>query len=205
MSVFTLGLDLDGVTADYVQEFRLRVARYTSCDPADLPAPTTWSFVEAWGPIRDNDHYLELHRDAVRDGLFRSMAPMPGVSRALWDLSDADVHIRVVTHRLIGNNLHKEAAADTLAWLDRHEIPFRDILFLGVKSDLEASVFIDDAPHNVVALTLAGRDVIVFDAPYNRTSTDPQTHEILAATTRVHNWDEAREAVLERKRAFDAN
>ena len=56
MSVFTLGLDLDGVTADYVEEFRVRVARYTNTDPQDLPDPDSWSFARSWEPITSEDH-----------------------------------------------------------------------------------------------------------------------------------------------------
>ncbi|MGZ7015477.1 MAG: 5' nucleotidase, NT5C type, partial [Acidimicrobiales bacterium] len=45
---------------------------------------------------------------------------------------------------------------------------YRDLCFLGQKPEVEADAYIDDAPHNVMALRAAGNTVIVFDQPYNR-------------------------------------
>ena len=76
--------------------------------------------------------------------------------------------IRIITHRLCVNWGHAVAVADTVAWLDEHGIPYRDICFLGAKPEVEADAYVDDASHNVVALREAGNHVIVYDAPYNR-------------------------------------
>ena len=189
--MFTLGLDLDGVCADYLSEFRYHAARSLGVDLSSLPEPRTWGFADA-GWFTDEAQFLAVHADAVRDGLFRSVQPFPGVAEALWRLSDAGVHIRVITHRLLVNREHGVAGTDTIAWLDRHNIPFRDLCFVGRKAQVDADVYIDDAPHNVAALREAGRDVIVFDAPYNTDLAGP----------RARDWVEAEKLILERFRAW---
>ncbi len=89
--------------------------------------------------------------------MFRTMPVVPGAAEALWRLSDAGVWIRLITHRLYANWGHAVAVADTVAWLDEHAIPYRDLCFLGDKPQVEADAYVDDAPHNVEALRATGR------------------------------------------------
>ena len=95
------------------------------------------------------------------------MPVIDGCAEALWRLSDAGVWIRIITHRLYVNWGHHEAVADTVAWLDEHGIPYRDLCFLGAKPEVQADLYIDDAPHNIEALRAAGNEVIAFAQPYN--------------------------------------
>jgi 5'-nucleotidase len=176
---FVLGVDLDGVCGDYTAAFGAVVASDRGVDPASLGPQTSWDFTE-WGVgAADFDR---LHQTAVLEHrIFRTMPPIEGVAEALWRLSDAGVWIRVITHRLCVNWGHAVAVADTVEWLDRHAIPYRDLCFLGRKPEVEADVYIDDGPHNVEALRAHGDQVIVFDQPYNRHLEAP----------RAHGWDEA--------------
>lgn len=162
-----LGVDLDGVCADYEDAFRTAVARQQGRDPADLPAQRVLDQYSEWG--LDPESFARTHRRAVtEDRMFRRMAPMPGVSRALWELSDAGVWIRIITHRLCVNWAHETTAADTAAWLDEQRIPYRDLCFIGAKPDVGADIYVEDSPANVVALRGDGRHTIVFDQAYNR-------------------------------------
>ena len=61
---FVLGVDLDGVCADYNRGFREIVAADRGVDPESLPFPTSWGF-DAWG--LDHDEYTRLHQMAVAD------------------------------------------------------------------------------------------------------------------------------------------
>jgi 5'(3')-deoxyribonucleotidase len=163
---FVLGVDLDGVVADHSEAFRQIVADLRGVDPESLPLERSWDFHEwGFGP----DDYERYHRIAVMDRrMFRSMAVIEGAADALWRLSDAGLWIRIITHRLYVNWGHQTAVTDTVAWLDEHRIPYRDLCFLGAKPEVEADVYIDDAPHNVEQLRAAANAVIVFDQPYNR-------------------------------------
>jgi 5'(3')-deoxyribonucleotidase len=194
---FTLGLDLDGVCGDYTAGFRHFVARDAGVTESSIGEQTHWSFVRSGWPLRDEDHFHQVHAHAVRDGLFRMMPPIAGVSENLWRLSDAGVYIKVITHRLCVNGTHATAAGDTVAWLDAPtgpirdgvpaaRVPYRDICFTADKTQVGADIYIDDAPHNITALRAAGATVICFDAPYNRTIDG----------LRARTWDEAADLVL---------
>lgn len=168
-----LGVDLDGVCAAYEDAFRSSVATQLGRDPSELPPQTVLDQFSEWRI--EPGQFDELHRHAVvEDRIFRTMAPMPGVSDALWDLSDNGVWIRIITHRLCVNWAHETTAADSAAWLEEQRIPYRDLCFIGAKPDVGADIYVEDSPHNVVALRDAGRTTIVFDQPYNRTLAGPR-------------------------------
>ena len=188
---FVLGVDLDGVCADHAEGFRAVVAAERGVALESLPPQQTWNFHE-WG-LTDED-FEQLHRVAIVDHrMFRSMPPVPGVAEALWRLSDAGVWIRLITHRLYANWGHAVAVADTVAWLDDVGIPYRDLCFLGRKPEVEADVYVDDAPHNIAELRRAGNTVIVFDQPYNRLIDDHRPLEGPRATT----WTEVEALVTQ--------
>ncbi|MBI2709563.1 MAG: hypothetical protein HYX34_07690 [Actinobacteria bacterium] len=172
---FVLGVDLDGVCADYTAAFRAIVASERGVDPETLGDQVSWSFSE-WGISAEE--FDALHRCAVLEHrMFRTMPAMEGAADALWRLSDAGVWIRIITHRLYVNWGHAVAVTDTVAWLDQHGIPYRDLCFLGRKPEVEADVYVDDGPHNVESLRSHGAEVIVFDQPYNRGLDGPRAHE----------------------------
>ena len=163
---FVLGVDLDGVCGDHTAAFRDIVAAEQGVEPSSLGAQTTWTYAE-WG--LDDDEFLRIHRKAVLEHrMFRTMPVLEGVAEALWRLSDAGVWIRLITHRLYANWGHAVAVGDTVAWLDEHGIPYRDLCFLGQKPQVEADAYVDDAPHNIAELRATGGTVIIYDQPYNR-------------------------------------
>jgi 5'-nucleotidase len=163
---FVLGVDLDGVVGDHTGAFRAIVAPLLGVEPESLPLERSWDFHE-WGfGLADYDRF---HRIAVMDRrMFRHMGVVDGAADALWRLSDAGVWIRIITHRLYVNWGHRVAVSDTVEWLDEHRIPYRDLCFLGAKLEVEADMYVDDAPHNVEQLREAGNEVVVFEQPYNR-------------------------------------
>ena len=186
---FVLGVDLDGVCADHAAAFRRVVAADRGIDETGLPDQQTWDFAE-WG--LDRPEFERLHRVAVLEHrMFRTMPAVPGAAEALWRLSDAGVWIRLITHRLYTNWGHAVAVADTVEWLDRHAIPYRDLCFLGDKPQVGADAYVDDAPHNVVSLRGTGVPVLVFAQPYNAELDGP----------RAAGWAEVEEWVLERMAA----
>jgi 5'-nucleotidase len=174
-----LGVDLDGVCADYEGAFRASVARQLTRAPDTMPPQTVMDAYSQWG--LSFEEFEDAHRRAVLDDrMFRNMEPLPGVSEALWELSDLGVWIRIITHRLIFNWAHETSAADTAAWLDQHKIPYRDLCFIGDKPDVGADIYIDDSPGNIISLRGAGKTAIVFDQPYNRDLPGP----------RATSWDD---------------
>jgi 5'-nucleotidase len=168
-----LGVDLDGVCADYESAFRDAVVRQLGLEPGALPPQTVMDAYSQWGLTFEQ--FEQAHRRAVtEDRIFRHMQPLPGVSEALWELSDAGVWIRIITHRLLFNWAHEYSAADTAYWLDANRIPYRDLCFIGDKPNVGADLYVDDSPTNIVSLRRAGRRAIVFDQPYNQDLPGPR-------------------------------
>jgi 5'(3')-deoxyribonucleotidase len=136
---------------------------------------------------------MDTHRYAVERAFFRTMEEIEGMSDALWLLSDAEVHIRIVTHRFLTHGDQGKPAADTIEWLQRRRsdgrvrVPYRDLCFLGAKADASADLHLDDAPHQIETLRGADQNVLVFDQPYN--------HHLPAP--RARGWGEVVEHVLE--------
>ena len=182
---YVLGVDLDGVCGDYTDAFRTVVAEELGCGLDDLPLERSWDFTE-WG--LDSEEFERLHHHAVtKRRILRWMPVIDSAADTLWRLSDAGVWIRIITHRLYVNWGHATAIADTVAWLDRAQIPYRDICFMGDKPEVGADLYIDDGPHNVMALRETGNRVIIFDAPYNRD----------LPGTRARPWAECEHLVLQ--------
>lgn len=194
---FVLAVDLDGVCAAYTPSLRPYMAALGRLDAFDLPEPNDWNLVKA-GWFKDLDEYLRTHRYAVDHALFRTMDEIEGMSDALWTLSDAEVHIRIVTHRFLSHGDQGQAALDTITWLQRRRpdgrvrVPHRDLCFLGTKSDASANLHLDDAPHQIQALRTAGQEVLVFDQPYNRHLPAP----------RARGWGEVVSVVLAAQQAW---
>jgi 5'-nucleotidase len=183
---FILGVDLDGVVADHSRRFREIYAELQGIDPETLPLDRSWDFHE-WG--LDDEQYSHYHRIAVMEhDMFRTMPLIAGAADVLWRLSDAGVWIRIITHRLYVHWGHEKAVGDTAAWLDANRIPYRDLCFLGAKPQVEADVYIDDAPHNIEQLRAAGNTVITFTQPYNRS---------VEGAPRAESWAEVEAIVTE--------
>lgn len=183
---YVLGVDLDGVCADYLAAFRRCVAVIKRVSEDSLTQEVSWGCRE-WG-INSPEEFDDLHRQAVlHHEMFLRMQPLEGVVDALWRLSDAGVWIRIVTHRLYVNWGHEVTASHTVNWLDRVGVPYRDLCFVANKAAVDADAFLEDAPHNIVDLRSAGKIVVIFDQPYNRR----------LPGLRARNWSEAEKHVRE--------
>lgn len=184
---FVLGVDLDGVCADYAGSFRSHVARTLGLDENSMGPQTHWKIEECGWGVRDREHFVALHKAAVEEGrMFANMPEIPGASDALWHLSDLGVYIRIITHRLVLNWGHETAVSDTVSWLQqsrgdgRPRIPYRDVCFCAKKADVGADLYVDDAPHNIANLRKLRNEAVCFDALYNRD----------VPGLRAHNWED---------------
>ena len=186
---FVLGVDLDGVCADFYARMREIAAEWFGVPVETLPTQVSFLLTE-WG-VRGTE-YRKLHRFAVtqRD-LFLSMAPLHGAAPVLRRLSAQGVRIRIITHRLVIEHFHRAAVDQTVEWLDRHGIPYWDLCFMGEKGAVDADLYIDDAPQNIEALRADGRDVIAFSNPTN-------IHIDVPPHQRAGSWAEVEQLVIQR-------
>src|SRR5438552_11343342 len=126
---FILGVDLDGVCADYTAGLRRIAADVLSVPESQLPLERSWDFRE-WGLTPAT--FEEIHRLAVTEHrLLRELPVIDNAADALWRLSDSGVWIRIITHRLYVNWGHAIAVSARVTSLDAPRIPYRDLHSLG--------------------------------------------------------------------------
>jgi len=180
-----LGVDLDGVCADFYGRMREIAAEWFE-RPIDELTPDVSYGLREWG-VENGDQYESLHRFAVtqRD-LFRSPKIIPGARQYLRKLSNEGVRIRIITHRLFIYYFHNTAVSQTVDWLDHNGIPYWDLCFMKEKEQVGANVYIDDTPSNVERLRTKGHYTICFANSTNKEMGPPR------ATT----WREVYDLVL---------
>src|SRR5690349_16757049 len=98
---FVLGVDLDGVCADFYGGLRPIAAEWLGVDEGELTTEVSYELGE-WGITRAGAHaYEKLHRYAVTQrNLFGELRPIAGAAVALRRLSALKVRIRIITNRL---------------------------------------------------------------------------------------------------------
>lgn len=185
---FVLGVDLDGVVADFYTGLRQVAAEWLEVPIEQLPTTVTYGLPE-WSLDKAPGGYEALHRFAVTQReLFLNLTPIAGAAMALRRLStDHDIRIRVITHRLFIKYFHQKAIRQTVEWLDKYDIPYWDLCFMKDKAAVGADLYIEDTPHNVEALRNDGHPTIVFSNSTN----------LQVAPPRAHTWDEGERLVLE--------
>lgn len=156
-------LDKDGVQADFVGGFRAYLQSHGHLHPC--PEPTKWNFASFWGLSMD-EFMLEMKRFARASGYAR-LKPLGDLS-VLRALKDAGHEIVVATNRYSFPEDRGRVAADSIQWLNDHNVPFDHFALVTDKRVIDADVFLDDGPSNIEALLGAGKRAIIFDQPYNQ-------------------------------------
>ena len=181
-----IGVDLDGVCADFYARMREIVAEWYERDLDELTKDVSYELGE-WG-VADEKAYQSIHRFALyqRD-LFRSLDMIPGARKWLRHLSDEGARIRIITHRLYIGYSHSLAVSQTVEWLDNHGIPYWDLCFMKEKAKVGAEVYVDDSPFVIESLREAGCPAICFGNSTNKHIAEP----------RVETWEECYERIRE--------
>ena len=183
---FVLGVDLDGVVADFYGRLRVIAAEFLGVPLDTLPEKVRYGLPE-W-KLKRVGGYEALHRFAVTQrNLFGELEPLPGAPAVLRRLSAKNVRIRIITHRLFIKFFHQETVQQTTEWLDHHGIPYWDLCFMRDKADVGANLYIEDSPGNVQALRANGHPTIVFTNSTNLELPGP----------RANSWQEVEDLVLE--------
>jgi 5'(3')-deoxyribonucleotidase len=189
---FVLGVDLDGVVADFIEGLRPIAAEWLGVTVDSLPVEVSFNFPE-WH-LDSCGGYATLHRFAVKErGLFKNLPPIAGAASALRRLSTSGVRIRIITHRLYIEWFHKEAIQQTTDWLELHGIPYWDLCFMRDKAAVGADLYLEDNPANIDALRRAGHETIVVTNSTNRVVPGP----------RADSWSEVEAQVLDAMELWD--
>ncbi len=183
---FVLGVDLDGVVADFYGRLRVIASEFLGVPLDTLSEKVNYGLPE-WNLERAGG-YEALHRFAVTQrNLFRELMPLPGAPAVLRRLSAKDVRIRIITHRLYIKFFHLETVQQTTEWLEFHGIPYWDLCFMKDKAAVGANLYIEDSPANVQALRVDGHPTIVFTNSTNLELSGP----------RANSWQQVEDLVLQ--------
>jgi 5'(3')-deoxyribonucleotidase len=175
-----LGIDLDGVCADFYSRMREIAAEWFERDIDSLSTEVSYG-LEEWGVREGTDDYQSLHRFAVTQrNLFETTPMIPGARSVLRKLSNEGYRIRIITHRLYIHFFHETSVRQTIQWLDNNGIPYWDLCFMKEKDQVGADVYVEDAPVNLKRLRERGHYAICFANSTNRDVSEP----------RASNWDE---------------
>ena len=178
-TIFTLGVDLDGVVGDFYGSIRKIAAEWLNKPLETLTTEVTFGLDE-WG-IAEFGGYDRLHRFAVTQrNIFRDMEPIENAPAILRKLSNQNIRIRIITHRLFLKYSHRTTITQTVDWLDNYDIPYWDICFMNDKGAVGAHTYIDDAPENITSLRKQGCKTIVFSNSTNRGMPGPRADNWLA-------------------------
>jgi len=183
--LIVLATDLDEVCFDYLGNIRLGL----EAGGLELPPgqASAWDLVEA-GWFKAQQEFLDTHAQAVLEGLYSRLAPIPRAKEVLRELTRSGYENNIITSRFVVSGQHARVVSDTAVSLDANEIPYSSLMFQKRKSRFLADAFVDDGPHNVISLREEGQYVIKVNQAYNLELEGPS----------ADNWDEIRELLFER-------
>ena len=152
-----IGLDIDGVAANFVQAM------------IDIGKRSGWKMPESW------EHYLQW--DSAE---FRSVWPFVKNDTAFWMNigPHQDTHETLVFQPTCYiTNRHypsvEEASDDAFAWLLLNDFPVAQVYAVEgskaqIAKEMKLDLFVDDAPHVLTDMREQGINCWLLDRPWNR-------------------------------------
>lgn len=180
MSRLRLGIDLDGVVADFNRGW---MTRYNTEFEADL----TPDLVDRWDGLADLTHFEHMGqfwrwaRGGDGPSIFRDLPLIDGAQAGLEELA-RNHDIVIITAK------PNWAVADTFAWLADARIPTREVHITSKKHEVDCNVYVEDSPHQLKTIVKARPNALVlrFVRAWNRPV--PGTHD-------VESWSELTELI----------
>lgn len=175
-----LGIDLDGVVADFNTGW---ISRYNRDFSANIPfdAVAAWDGIPSLTHFRHMGEFWRWARDHDGRTLFRHLEPYPGALEALRRLSGRHDIVIVTTKP-------DWAIHDTFEWIAQHRLPTREVHISARKWEVDCDVYLDDAPHVLTGLRRhrPAATVCRFVRPWN----DP-----VPGIVDVSSWDDFEDLV----------
>lgn len=169
----TVIVDLDNVVYDFVGAFydmlwhgrALDTTVWPYREPGqDAPGYTQWSIWDDWGMTKGE--FTRWWRLGIESGeIYGRGEVITGARDALWQLSDAEWNIHLVTNRLTKFGLHDTIVDNTSRWLRENNIPYRELSFASDKTRILADAIVDDRWDNM-DMQVHGQ-CFEFGAPHN--------------------------------------
>ena len=182
-----LGIDLDGVVADFNGGWtRIHNLEFGGNLTPDLV--TTWDELHRVGGFDDMEAFWAWARsNDTRPSIFRHLDLLPGALDTLRAL-DAEGHQVVIVSTKPDWAIH-----ETMHWLADNEIPTREVHLTFTKHLVDCDVYLDDAPGVLPDLVEYHPDALVcrFVRPWNQP---------VSGTVDVHDWSQFHAIVTDQTR-----
>jgi 5'(3')-deoxyribonucleotidase len=140
-----LGIDLDGVVADFNAGW---MAIYNREFDSDLKPEA----VQSWDGLVPLTHFPDMESfwdwaagSDRRDSIFRYLEPYHDALPTLWHLS-REHQVVILTQK------PRWAIHDTFAWIAEHRVPTREVHMTYRKWRVPCDIYLDDAPHQLQAI-----------------------------------------------------
>lgn len=174
-----VGLDLDGVVADYHSFFIQKVNKRYGLD-LKLEDWTDYEFSKSGIPTNELWSIIKSH---AKNSGFRYLNPVYGARKGVRELRERGHSIHIITHRF------KESRLDTLAWLDQYNIEFESLSFTNEKGEkgrlaqiLGIDIAIEDSTPKAQDFGNYGIKTLLLTRPWNKSWKEDKL------VTRVSNW-----------------
>lgn len=165
-----INVDLDGVVDNFHFAYDVAYTHFVNGKKAQLSKTPVWRAWEHLG-ISKGEFHSNIRRGVEKGELWHNDPIIEGAREYLWRLSDDGHYIRIVTTRLVHKFSHALIVKATADWLDKNNIPYRSIAFLGEgdsKGAYRADYAIDDNVDNVISMELSNINAVLFDRPWNQ-------------------------------------
>lgn len=167
MSIFEdgIGVDIDGVLYRFLQAIQDFAYQDTGNKNVYKPQ-TTWNLWENWEISKEE--FKRIFNSFAAHGKFAFGQEMPEASKYMNLLFKEGFKIKLITARYEGLDKYKNLIIqNTAQWLEKASIPYHDLYFTKDKHEIKASVYIDDAPHNLENLRAKTSSLVLgFDNGY---------------------------------------
>lgn len=161
-----IGLDLDGVSVDYVaglkkfaeDEFGKKMAEHL---------PNTYSMVEE-GYFNSVGEFLHIHKSFVKSGGLATVKLLEdNISHLIKDLQDAGHKVHAITARSMDGLCNNQILDDTIKNMELHNIDLDSLTITHDKHEANCDIYIEDSPKNHTTLTQHGHLCVIRHQPYN--------------------------------------
>lgn len=138
-----IGLDLDGVVYDYVENLKhfLRYNHGVFLDVLTRPI-TSYNIAENWG-VKERQ-FAAWQDEFVLSGGFAKGKPMPGAVDLIANSIKEGNQIYLITERGSSGNCRIKASQDTLSWIGDYLPHPSGVVFAKDKHLVECDIYLDD-------------------------------------------------------------
>ena len=126
--------------------------------------PYNQALTQALSNADQTENYAQQISTVYTQGFLRDLPVQPDSVQTLWNLNDQGHHIRLLVNRFIQHGQNHKVIAHTTEWLDHHDIPYREILFITKTPLLETDYLIDADPRT---LKTYPHNLIKYETPEN--------------------------------------